>query len=178
MALGLAGAVMIGAVGAQAQKRGADAGQATVLRELSACPKITADAARLACYDKAAQALIQAETKGEVVVVDRQQAREVRRQAFGFQIPSINVFTHSSVQKEAVEEAVNRSTAVVASAVRGADRKLLITTEEGAVWAQTDTLSIDQTPKKGDKITIVKGAVGGYFCDITKYQSVRCERRK
>ncbi|MEO6340917.1 MAG: hypothetical protein ABIO39_12810 [Caulobacteraceae bacterium] len=180
-ALGAVGALIVGAMvagGAHAQKRGAEPGQAALLSELSACPKIAQDAARLACYDKAANALIQAETKGEVVVVDRQQAREVRRQAFGFQIPSINIFARSGVSKEAVEEAIDRSSAVVASAGRGADGKLLLTTEEGAVWAQTDNLPIDQMPRKGDKVNFVKGAVGSYFCDITKYQSIRCERRK
>lgn len=162
---------------AAAQKRATE-NQAAVLSELSACPKIAEDAARLACYDKAAKALIQAESKGDVVVVDREQAREVRRQSFGFQIPSINVFSHNSVQKENAEEAINRSTGVVASVAKGPDGKLLITTEEGAVWAQTDNFPIDPMPRKGGTVTFTKGAVGGYFCDVSKYQSVRCERRK
>ena len=179
-ALGAAGLFIAGlmaAGSADAQKRSTE-NQAAVLNELSACPKIAEDAARLACYDKAAKALIQAESKGDVVVVDRQQAREVRRQAFGFQIPSINVFSHSSVQKENVEEAVNRSTGVLASIAKSPDGKLLMTTEEGAVWAQTDGLPVDPMPRKGGTVTFVKGTVGGYFCDVSKYQSIRCERRK
>ena len=185
VALSAAAAIMaLGGQGANAAQAALDAkGQASVLRDLSACPQITQDAARLACYDKAARALIQAETSGEVVVVDRQQAQEVRRQSFGFQIPSLNIFSRGESRgersaKAAPEEDVNKATVEVATVGRTGEGKLMLTTVEGAVWVQTDGFPINAAPRKGDKITIVRAAVGGYFCDISRYQSVRCERRR
>ena len=47
---------------------------------------------RLACFDAAAARLDEAEKKGDIVVVDRRQAQEVRRQAFGFTLPSLTLF--------------------------------------------------------------------------------------
>jgi len=159
--------------------------QAAALRDLSACPPLTDDAARLACYDKAARALLQAETEGEVVVVDRQQAQEVRRQSFGFQIPSLNVFsrsgrpkgTEAETKKEAKEE-VDRASVTIAAVGRTGDGKLTLTTNDGAFWVQTDNFPVNAPPQKGAQINIVKGAIGGYFCDVSRYQSVRCERRR
>jgi hypothetical protein len=162
--------------------------QAKVLQDLQACPKIAEDAKRLACYDTAARALIQAETEGEVVVVDRAQVREVRRQSFGFQIPSLNIFSRGGDDKPSTpkaaarakeeEEDANRAVVTLAGAVRGPDGKILLTTSEGAVWAQTDALPVDRLPAAGAQVIIVKGRIGGFFCDVTRYQSVRCERRK
>ena len=58
-------------------------GRAAVVQSLTDCRKIPAADARLACYDKAADAFDQAQAQGQVVVVDREQVRTVRRQAFG-----------------------------------------------------------------------------------------------
>jgi hypothetical protein len=178
-----------GAVAAQPDAKTPDAKlQAKVLQDLTACPKIADNAKRLACYDAAAGALIQAETTGDVVVMDRAQVREVRRQAFGFQIPSLNIFSRSGGDKadapavaaaaKEEEEDANRAVVTVASAGMTPDRKLTLTTSEGAVWVQTDTLTVDRIPAAGSRVTIVRGKVGGFFCDVTRYQSVRCERRK
>jgi hypothetical protein len=163
-------------------------GQAASIRELAACEKLTEDAVRLACYDKSVRALVQAEGKGEVVVVDRAQVSEVRRQSFGFQIPSLNIFSRSGGDKAATpaaaarvkedEEDSNRTVVTVASTGRTPDGKLTLATSEGGLWVQTDTLPVDRPPAAGSKVTIVRGRVGGYFCDVTRYQSVRCERRK
>lgn len=162
--------------------------QAKVLQDLSACPKIAEDAKRLACYDTAARALLQAETEGDVVVVDRAQVREVRRQSFGFQIPSLNIFSRSGGDKapspaaasrdKGEEEDANRAVVTVASSGRTAEGKLMLTTTEGAMWVQTDNLTVDNPPRQGAQMTIVRGRVGGFFCDVTRYQSVRCERRR
>jgi hypothetical protein len=134
------------------------------------------------------QALLLAESEGEVVVVDRAQAREVRRQSFGFQIPSLNIFSRSGGDKAASpaaaarakedEEDSNRTAVTVGSTGRTPDGKLTLVTTDGALWVQTDTLPVDRPPAAGSQITIVRGRVGGYFCDVTRYQSVRCERRK
>src|SRR5690348_11419617 len=53
------------------------------------CRKLTDDAARLACYDRAVTAMASAEQSGDLVSIDREQRRAARRQAFGFQLPTL-----------------------------------------------------------------------------------------
>ena len=65
--------------------------RAKVLQQVVDCRKITDAGERLACYDSSAQALDDAEKTGQVVVVDQAKAREIRRQSFGFALPSLSV---------------------------------------------------------------------------------------
>src|SRR5207344_3661661 len=85
--------------------------RAAIVEKLVDCRKLTENAARLACYDEATAAFDQAESKGDVVVIDREQAREVRKQAFGFTLPSISIF-----QKGEPKEDFDAFDGVVASA--------------------------------------------------------------
>ncbi len=63
-----------------------DAGRASpprIVASLSECLAITADTQRLQCLDAAARAIDSAIRSGDLLIVDRQQATEARRQAFG-----------------------------------------------------------------------------------------------
>lgn len=135
-----------------AQKR------AAVLQGLADCRKLTDGAERLACYDKAAALLDEAETKGDIVVADRAQVREVRRQAFGFILPSLNVFDHPGDKPEEAD----RLTAKVESAVQQGDGKWIIRLEGGQVWRQIDTDELTRYPKAGGTVTISRAMMGSY----------------
>ena len=56
-------------------------GRAAELQKLIDCRKIADNTQRLACFDAAAASFDQAEAKGDIVVVDREQARKVRRRS-------------------------------------------------------------------------------------------------
>src|ERR1700729_97024 len=56
------------------------------------CRKIDDSAQRLACYDSAVDALSKAQSSGDLVTLDREQRRAVRKQAFGFALPSLAMF--------------------------------------------------------------------------------------
>src|SRR5271169_4971735 len=88
--------------------------RAALVKALSACRVITDPTDRLTCFDKAAAALDEAQAKGDVVVVDRQQVHEVKRQAFGFSLDALSVF-NSGGTKDTADEWI---TAVVKSAHR------------------------------------------------------------
>ena len=49
-------------------------------------------ALRLACYDAQVAALDDAETKKELVVVDKAQMKQARKSLFGFSLPKISLF--------------------------------------------------------------------------------------
>lgn len=135
--------------------------RAAIVQKLVDCKKLTDDAARLACYDQAASALDQAEAKGDVVIVDREQARKVRRQAFGFSLPSISLF-----EKGEAKEEVDNFDGVVAVARRNSAGAWVIKLEDGAVWAQNQPEELFKSPKPGMKVRIRKAALGSYQMTI------------
>jgi len=56
--------------------------------------------------------------------------------------------------------------------------QLKMTSTEGAVWEQTDTDEVGEGPRPGDTVTVNKGFLGGYMCQVTRWQKVRCQRDK
>ncbi|MBW8815548.1 MAG: hypothetical protein JF588_19165 [Caulobacterales bacterium] len=167
LALGAAAFVPF-ALAAAAPKEG---GRAAIVQKLTDCRKITEDAARLACYDQAAAAFDQAEAKGDVVVVDREQAKAVRRQAFGFTLPSISIF-----EKGESKEEVENATGVVASARQDGAGHWILKLEDGAVWAQVDANELFKTPKPGMPVKIRKAALGSYLMSVDNQGSFRAHR--
>ncbi|OJY65954.1 MAG: hypothetical protein BGP16_05970 [Sphingobium sp. 66-54] len=63
----------------------------------------------------------------------------------------------------------------VAAVRTGADRVLTITTAEGAVWRQTQTIDMRIPPVKGDTIEIEESALGGHRCKFGS-KIFRCRR--
>ena len=55
---------------------------------------------------------------------------------------------------------------------------LLMTATDGAVWEQTDGDSVPGDPVPGDTLKVSKGFLGGYFCQVSRWQEVRCQRDK
>ena len=145
--------------------------RSAMLQKLVDCRKVTDEAARLACYDQATAALDQAEAKGDIVVVDREQARKVRRQAFGFSMPSITLFERGETQ----EDLENVSGVVAVARVNGAG-KWVIQLEDGAVWAQVDSHEFHKTPKAGMKVKIRQAALGSFLMSIDNGGAFRARR--
>lgn len=147
--------------------------RAAQFQKMLDCRTVADSTARLACYDAAAGALDQAEKAGDIVVVDRDQARAARRQAFGFSLPSLSMFERG----ETKEELENLST-VAKRAYRGGDNKWRVELEDGAVWAQTDNEPLPRGAKAGSKIELRTTTMGGYFMKIDGQRAVRAQRVK
>lgn len=135
--------------------------RAAVVQKLVDCRKLADGAQRLACYDAATAAFDQAEAKGDVVVVDREQARQVRRQAFGFQLPSISIF-----EKGETTEDLENTDGVLATARQDSAGRWTIRLEDGAVWASNGPEQLFKTPKPGMKVRIRKASLGSYLMMI------------
>ena len=170
---GAAFAALCAATAFAAQPAKLDVGRAAVVQSLSDCRKISEDAARLACYDKAAGALDQAESQGQVVVIDREQAKAVRRQAFGFNLPSLNLFSRGAVK---TDEGFDHLNLDLASAHHSSEGKWVFVATDGAVWRQTDNEEIAEDPHQGSKLFVHNGALGSFFCKVDGQPQVRCER--
>jgi hypothetical protein len=170
----LAAAVAAGAANAAPPPAGLSAStRAQVLQSLSDCRKLTDNAARLACYDTATASLEQAEAKGDIVVVDREQARKVRRQAFGFTLPSLAMF-----EKGEKQEDIDNTTGTVAAARQNGARKWVIKLEDGAIWTQVDATELFADPKAGDPVRIKKASLGSYLMVVGKNGAIRAHREE
>jgi hypothetical protein len=135
------------------------------------CRKLTDDAARLACYDSAVDALGKQLAQGEVVAVDHAQVQQVKRQAFGFMMPSLSLFDRGGTPEE-----MSQVVLAVESAQRMGDGKWLLRLEGGQVWRQIDTGDFSRDPKPGAKATIKKAMLGSYMMMIGGHSPVRVHR--
>jgi hypothetical protein len=145
--------------------------RAPALQSLLDCRAVAGDAQRLACFDKAAAGFGQAEAKGEVVVVDRDQVRQASRQSFGFNFRMPEVFTRGEKQED-----LDRISAVAARAYQGGDGKWTVELEDGAVWRQIDSEKVSRAPRKGSKVEIRKAAMGSFFMNLDGQRAVRAQR--
>ncbi|MFI4965019.1 MAG: hypothetical protein ACHP9T_06595 [Caulobacterales bacterium] len=147
--------------------------RAKELQQLIDCRKLSDSAARLACYDQAASVLDQAEAKGDIVVVNREQARKVRRQAFGFSLPSISLFERGEKPDE-----IASAEGKIASARKTLSGKWEIKLEDGATWIQVDLTEIPIDPKPGQPVKIHKGAMGSYMMEVGNQRAVKVHREE
>jgi hypothetical protein len=145
-------------------------GRAAELQKLADCRKVPESAARLACYDAAAAEIDTAEAKGDIVVVDRDQ---VRRQTFGFSLPSIPLFERGDAPA-----AVDRITGKVTAAHQSRDGAWVLELEDGAIWAQADSEPVPRGVKTGSTAEIRKSAFGGYFINVDKQRAFRATRSR
>jgi hypothetical protein len=167
--IGVALAAALCGTGASAQTK--PEARSAMLQKLVDCRKLTEEPARLACYDAATAALDQAEAKGDVVIVDREQARKVRRQAFGFSLPSMSLFERGESEEEL--ENVNGRIGAVRFNNSG---KLVLRLEDGATWEQTDVTPISLTPKPGQSVKIRKATLGSYLLSVDGHRAYRAKR--
>jgi len=165
--LGVIGALL--AAPGHAQPR--PEGRAAVLQKLTDCRKLTDGVARLACYDEATAGLEQAEAKGEIVVVDREQAQNVRRQAFGFSLPSLSIFERGEKPED-----LSNVTGQIESARLNRSGKWVVQLTDSAVWEQIDTTPVVRRPRPGMTVKIRKAALGSFFMNIDGQTAVRARR--
>ena len=147
--------------------------RAKELQQLIDCRKLTDNTARLACFDQAAATLDQAEAKGDIVVVNREQARKVRRQAFGFSLPSITLFERGE-KPEDVAQAEDK----IASVRKLLSGKWEFKLASGATWVQVDLTELPIDPKPGQAVKIQRAALGSYAMTVGNQRSIKVHRQE
>lgn len=171
--LALAAALAALAAGGNAAAQAKDARRADVLQAVVDCRAVPDTAARLACYDAAAARLDEAEAKGEVVVMDREQTRQARREAFGFSLPSFSMFSRGEPEAK-----MDRESFKVAQAWEANDGTWTIELDTGAIWRQTDGERLSRRPKPGGTVEIRSAAMGGFFMNVDGQRAIRVKREK
>ncbi|MBT0666849.1 hypothetical protein HT136_00510 [Novosphingobium profundi] len=144
----------------------------TSLRALAQCRTLTDDAARLACFDRESATLIAASDQGEVAIVDKDEARKVRKSLFGFGVPRIALFEKG--KDEAEETRLVSSVTAVQTLPRGYYR---VTIAEGdAVWETSSRRNGQSAPKPGDRVELEPAAMGSYWLRLNGEMGVKAHR--
>ena len=135
------------------------------------CRKIEDGVQRLACYDAATDNLTKAAKSGDLVTLDRQQRRAVRKQAFGFTLPALAMF--DTGEKSETMDSIDET---LASARQDAQGKWTFVMQDGAVWRQIDDEFLSRDPHPGSAIVISKAMMGSFMLSVDKQPGVRAHR--
>jgi hypothetical protein len=143
-----------------------------LLRELIGCRNLAEPSARLACFDRAAAAVDEAEKRKDLVVVDRDQLRKTRRTLFGLTLPNLSIFGDDNKDQEGVSQIETK----IRAATQNPYRKWILTLQDGAQWEQIDGRELSITPRAGHSIKIRRGAVGSYLANVQNQTAIRVRR--
>ena len=96
---------------------------------------------------------------------------EVRRQAFGFALPSLALF-----DKAEGTEKLDRVESILKAARQGADGKWILQLENGAVWRQTDADGPARRPRPGMTVSVRSAAMGSFLVSVDGQAGFRGRR--
>lgn len=145
-----------------------------VLDQVYACASIGAEAERLACYDEAVGRLRQAQTSGDLVAVDRAQAEEINRDAFGFSLPSLPRLFGGGEDGERLEEVALEIDRIQARP----DGKNWIHMTNGQIWSMVDAAQSNRRARAGAQVTVRRAAVGSFMMSFGGGQAFRVRREQ
>lgn len=145
------------------------------LGAIGACRAITADTARLACFDREAAAFVAAAQSGQVSIVDRAELQAARRSLFGFSLPNLGMFGAKNDKVESEETKELRSEIVRATTI-GAGKYRVVIADQKAVWETTEASLTGRQPRPGEAVHIKKGSLGSYFIQLGSQKWVKGRR--
>ena len=166
----LAGASLFAASGYAASKNEKMPVRAEVLQKLIDCRAIPSDAERLACYETQTAKIDDAETKRDLVIIDRDQATKARKDGFG--LPARPLIVGAP---PALGEGVTDVTGKIRSARLLESNRWLLTLEDGARWYQAESKTL-RDPKPGQSVRIRKASLGGFLANIDGQPATRVRR--
>lgn len=132
------------------------------LTALYDCSAVSVDASRLACFDRVSASLKIAEQNKEIVAIDAQSAKKLKKEAFGFNLPSLPKLGLPSFggDGDKPDDLVAAVKSVTAGRGQNAGRHTVVL-ENGQVWVQTGG-NLNYVPR-GDLTATIKAASMGSF---------------
>jgi hypothetical protein len=155
----------------------AQPGAPDVLDQVYACASVSDETQRLACYDNAVGRLREAQTSGNLVAVDRRQAEDLDRDAFGFSLPSLSrlfgggstpdsaAATPGAAARPPAFERVDEMQLEIARVAMRRDGTASFTMTNGQVWSQIDNEN-PRNARAGGQVTIRRASMGSYLMSV------------
>ena len=134
----------------------ADSGTPESMQRLLNCRKISDSNVRLTCFDKGSAGIETALSDKDLVVIDRERARNASRSLFGF--TSVNFGNLLGGGEE-----IRQIDTSITSVGHNVDGGLILSLSDGSVWSQTDDHIVGSDPRRGAKISVRRGALGSFF---------------
>ncbi len=168
--LTLAATLSLSTLSAHAKDRAKDgAKQATTtatspLSSIYACKAVNGSTERLSCYDSAVTILQGREARKEIVTIDSNAAKTIKREAFGFALPSLPKLGLPSIGSHA-----EKGADVLEFPVRSVSKTrhgVVLTMKNGQVWRGVNG-RLNYIPKGELTARISRGAVGSYRLSLS-----------
>ena len=144
-----------------------------IVASLSECLTITADTQRLQCLDTAARAIDSALRSGDLLVVDRQQATQARRQAFGTSSAPADI-----LQPARPADRIDSIETTLTRASQAGDGRWTFVLADGSTWNQVDTDRVRINNRAGETVRVRRGALGSFLLVVGRSGAVRVRRQQ
>ncbi len=165
----IAGACALVVAGTAQAAEPAAAGSPAQVQRLMQCRTVASAAERLACYDRETEAMDRAIASKDLVVIDKEKARQAKRSLFGFAIPNFGGLFGGNDDDVAQIESTVKSTG------HNADGGWIITLADGSVWSQTDDWpGLD--PRPGKRVIVKRGVLGSFRLMIPGQNGIKVKR--
>ena len=148
------------------------------LEPIYACSNKSDPTERLACFDAAVATIRAKEAKSEIVTFDKQRVEKVRREAFGFSLPSLPKLgfpafgggpkadnKDQSVAAAAVADDIEEQSFTVVSTRESAGR-IVLTLENGQVWRLTEAGELNAPKRPPYSVKIRTAAMGSFILTV------------
>ena len=146
------------------------------LAPIYACTDKVDSGERLACFDAAVAGIQAKEAKSEIVTFDQQRVQKVRREAFGFSLPSLPRLGFPAFSTPEAKNGPSKTSAAseteieeqvfVVSAYRQVGGNIILTLENGQIWQLSDAESFNAPSKMPFNVKIRTAALGSFLLTV------------
>jgi hypothetical protein len=133
------------------------------LARVYACAAQADNALRLACYDSEVGALRTAQAKGEITAIDKQQAKKLEQESFGFNLPSLPTIAFPNLFGDGGEARTDTVSTII-SRVTGQQKPTFVM-ENGQVWQSVDS-ETNRNARPGTAVSIRRAATGSFLMSV------------
>lgn len=142
------------------------------IKDMIGCRAVTDNTERLACFDRAAASIDAAQSKGELVVLDRRAVIARKQSRFGLPTVGTDLFGGSAADKATTFTQLD--TTIRAAAQAASVGRWNLELADGSVWQTIDAPSLP--PRAGAAITVRQASLGGYRATIARQRSILVKR--
>ncbi|KAF0185989.1 MAG: hypothetical protein FD163_657 [Hyphomonadaceae bacterium] len=140
----------------------------TPLAALYDCAQKTNDAERLACFDAQVAALKAKEASSDVVVIDAPRVAQMRREAFGFNLPSLPKLGLPKLSglrggDNAAQQADEERQVMAVTRISNQGGRATLTMENGQVWQLVEAEEINVSGRPPYSANIRSASFGSFL---------------